>query len=79
MAVCEAWTAPVGGHTHVAIRDDGMTRFAKKRAALGSDRAGVTALEYGILAGVLGLVLLAIFMGLGSTLTTEFVKIGGSV
>ncbi len=56
-----------------------MTRFAKKRAALGSDRAGVTALEYGILAGVLGLVLLAIFMGLGSTLTTEFVKIGGSV
>lgn len=43
------------------------------------DRRGVTALEYGIIAGVLGLVLIAIFQGFGSTLTTLFHRIGSSI
>jgi Flp pilus assembly pilin Flp len=54
-------------------------RFIEKLDALRADRAGVTALEYGILAGVLGLVLIAIFMSFGTTLTTVFVKVGTSI
>jgi Flp pilus assembly pilin Flp len=56
-----------------------MSRFKRELHALRVDRAGVTALEYGILAGVPGLVLIAIFKGFGTTLTTVFVKIGSSV
>jgi len=47
--------------------------------ALLRDRKAVTALEYGIIAGVLGLVLIGIFQGFGSTLTTLFSTIGNSV
>jgi Flp pilus assembly pilin Flp len=36
-----------------------------------ADRNGVTALEYGILAGVLGLVLITIFAGLGGKLSAS--------
>jgi pilus assembly protein Flp/PilA len=43
------------------------------------DRRGVTALEYGILAGVFGLVLINIFASLGGKLSTLFSKIGGSI
>jgi Flp pilus assembly pilin Flp len=43
------------------------------------DRKAVTALEYGIIAGVLGLVLIAIFQGFGSTLSSLFLQIGSSV
>ncbi len=43
------------------------------------DRDGVTALEYGIIAGVLGLVLILIFQNFGSTLTGLFTTIGGSI
>lgn len=46
---------------------------------LAVDRKGVTALEYGIIAGVLGLVLITIFQHFGSTLTTLFNKIGSSI
>jgi Flp pilus assembly pilin Flp len=46
---------------------------------LAVDRKGVTALEYGIIAGVLGLVLIKIFQSFGSTLTTLFNKIGSSI
>jgi len=44
-----------------------------------ADRSGVTALEYGIIAGVLGLVLLLIFKNMGGTMTTLFNTIGRSV
>ena len=47
--------------------------------SLKNDRKGVTALEYGIIAGVLGLVLITIFQHFGSTLTTLFNKIGSSI
>lgn len=43
------------------------------------DRRGVTALEYGIIAGVLGLVLIAIFKSFGTTLSTLFSTIGKSI
>lgn len=43
------------------------------------DRKAVTALEYGIIAGVLGLALIGIFKSFGSTLSTLFSHIGGSI
>ncbi len=43
------------------------------------DRKAVTALEYGIIAGVLGLVLITIFKTFGTKLSTLFSTIGGSI
>ena len=43
------------------------------------DRRAVTALEYGIIAGVLGLVLISIFTTFGSKLSTLFSNIGKSI
>jgi pilus assembly protein Flp/PilA len=43
------------------------------------DRRGVTALEYGIIAGVLGIALIAIFKTFGGKLSTLFSNIGGSI
>jgi pilus assembly protein Flp/PilA len=43
------------------------------------DRRAVTALEYGIIAGVLGLVLIAIFKNFGEKLSTLFATIGSSI
>jgi Flp pilus assembly pilin Flp len=44
-----------------------------------TDRRAVTALEYGIIAGVLGLVLIVVFQHFGTTLTALFGKIGSAV
>ncbi len=44
-----------------------------------ADRRGVTALEYGVLAGVLGLVLISIFAGLGGKLSALFAMLSGSL
>lgn len=43
------------------------------------DRRGVTALEYGIIAGILGLVLISIFRGFGTTLSKLFTTVGNSL
>lgn len=43
------------------------------------DRKAVTALEYGIIAGVLGLMLINIFKSLGTQLSTLFGHIGSSI
>jgi pilus assembly protein Flp/PilA len=43
------------------------------------DSRAVTSLEYGILAGVLGLVLISMFHNLGSKLSTLFTNIGDSI
>jgi len=43
------------------------------------DKLAVTSLEYGILAGVLGLVLLSMFHNLGAKLTTLFLTIGNAI
>jgi Flp pilus assembly pilin Flp len=50
--------------------------FAK---CLAKDHRAVTALEYGIIAGVLGLELIAIFHSFGSSLSTLFKGIGSSI
>jgi Flp pilus assembly pilin Flp len=43
------------------------------------DRRAVTALEYGIIASILGLTLVTIFKSLGTTLTTLFSHVGTSI
>ncbi len=43
------------------------------------DRDGVTALEYGIIAGVLGLTLIVIFTTFGGKLSTLFTTIGTKI
>ncbi len=43
------------------------------------DVRGVTALEYGIIAGVLGIALIAVFHSFGGHLSTLFSGIGGSI
>jgi pilus assembly protein Flp/PilA len=43
------------------------------------DREAVTALEYGIIAGVLGLTLIVIFTTFGTTLKTLFTTIGTKI
>jgi len=48
-------------------------------ARLARDKRAVTALEYGILAGVLGLVLINIFKSFGSKLSSLFATIGSSI
>jgi Flp pilus assembly pilin Flp len=56
-----------------------MNKLIATAFALKNDRKAVTALEYGIIAGVLGLVLIGIFQGFGSTLSKLFTTIGNSV
>ncbi len=51
----------------------------KQFKMLSGDNRAVTALEYGIIAGVLGLVLIAIFQTFGSKLSGLFASIGSSI
>jgi pilus assembly protein Flp/PilA len=53
--------------------------YIKLFRTLAHERRAVTALEYGILAGVLGLVLIKIFSTFGGTLSSLFSKIGSSI
>ena len=55
-----------------------MIEFLRVRGLI-NDRRAVTALEYGIIAGVLGLVLISIFTTFGSKLSTLFGTIGKSI
>jgi pilus assembly protein Flp/PilA len=43
------------------------------------DERAVTALEYGIIASILGLVLVGIFTSFGSTITTLFSSVSTSI
>ncbi len=56
-----------------------MSKMISKIVALKNDRKAVTALEYGIIAGVLGLALISIFSTFGGKLSTLFSGIGGSI
>ncbi len=47
--------------------------------SLRADRRGVTALEYGIIASILGLVLVTIFKNFGSNLRGLFTTVGSSI
>jgi Flp pilus assembly pilin Flp len=48
-------------------------------ATVFADRTAITSLEYGIIAGVLGLLLIGIFHTFGSKLSMLFSTIGGSI
>jgi Flp pilus assembly pilin Flp len=56
-----------------------MIRLNNVTARLALDRRAVTALEYGIIAGVFGLVLILIFQNFGTTLSTLMSTIGKSI
>jgi Flp pilus assembly pilin Flp len=56
-----------------------MRTLTIKTIELSQDKRGVTALEYGIIAGVLGLALIAIFNTFGGSLSTLMGGIGGSI
>jgi len=56
-----------------------MKRFHECTRKLQTDQAGVTALEYGIIASILGLVLVTIFTNFGSTLTSLFSSVSTSI
>jgi len=47
--------------------------------AISKDERAVTALEYGIIASILGLVLVGIFTSLGGTLTSLFSSVSTSI
>jgi Flp pilus assembly pilin Flp len=61
--------------TGAVLRDERET----KQTDMISDLKGVTALEYGIVASLLGLVLVSIFRGFGSTLSALFAYAGLTV
>ena len=49
-----------------------LARFAK-------DESGATAIEYGLIAGIMAVALVAVFTALKTDLTTTFTKIGTSM
>ncbi len=56
-----------------------MDKLIVKALTFKADRDGVTALEYGIIASILGLVLVTIFTKFGSTLTALFSSVSTSI
>jgi pilus assembly protein Flp/PilA len=56
-----------------------MKAVVSKIVSLKNDNRAVTALEYGIIAGVLGLALIAVFASFGTKISTLFSTIGGSI
>ena len=56
-----------------------LDKFIVSVLALKNDDRGVTALEYGIIASILGLVLVGIFKSFGSTLSNLFTAVGSSI
>jgi pilus assembly protein Flp/PilA len=56
-----------------------MQTIMRSLIALKTDTRGVTALEYGIIAGVLGLALVGIFKTFGTSLGTLFTGIATSM
>lgn len=56
-----------------------MNNVMVRLQACWADRRAVTALEYGIIASILGLVLVTIFSNFGKTLTTLFSHVGASI
>lgn len=53
--------------------------MSKIISALKNDRDGVTALEYGIIPSILGLVLVTIFTSFGNTLSSLFSSVGTKI
>jgi pilus assembly protein Flp/PilA len=72
----QSQVASAGAHR---MMESTMTKMISKIVALKNDRKAVTALEYGIIAGVLGLTLIVVFKSFGTTLSTLFSNIGSSI
>lgn len=56
-----------------------MTQYAMAWLALRSDRRAVTALEYGLIAGVIVAVIMLGFTSLADALSNQFTDIGDSL
>ncbi len=56
-----------------------MDKLIVRALTFKADRKAVTALEYGIIASILGLVLVGIFQRFGSSLSTLFSSVGTSI
>jgi pilus assembly protein Flp/PilA len=56
-----------------------MIEYLKTWLALTADRRGVTALEYGVIAGVMAVVLVTAFTTLGGNLTSVFNTVGNEL
>ncbi len=56
-----------------------MDKLIVRALTFKTDRRAVTALEYGIIASILGLVLVGIFQSFGTKLSTLFSTVGGSI
>jgi Flp pilus assembly pilin Flp len=66
-------------HGKYRLYDKELVIMIKTLKVLSRDTRAVTALEYGIIAGVLGLVLIAIFQTFGTKLSALFATIGSSI
>ena len=56
-----------------------MDKLIVRALTFKADRRAVTALEYGIIASILGLVLVTIFTNFGTKLSTLFSSVGASI
>ncbi len=56
-----------------------MDKLIVRALTFKADRRAVTALEYGIIASILGLVLVTIFTSFGKTLSTLFGTVATSI
>jgi len=56
-----------------------MQKLMAKAFVLKNDRSGVTAMEYGLIAALVAVVIITALTTVGSNLTGLFEKIGGSV
>ena len=56
-----------------------MTKFLKRCTALRSDRRGVTALEYGLIAALIAVAIIGGVTSLGSSLKAEFSGIATTI
>ena len=56
-----------------------MDKLIVRALSFKADRRAVTALEYGIIASILGLVLVTIFSSFGNTLKTLFSTVSTSI
>jgi pilus assembly protein Flp/PilA len=53
-----------------------MTKICKMLRTLANDRSGVTALEYGLIAAVMGALIVTAVTTLGGSLNTAYTSIG---
>ncbi len=56
-----------------------LTMFLKYARVLSADRRGVTAIEYGLIAALISVLIIAGVKGVGTSLSTTFNKISTSL